>query len=320
MGLLNPPETRNLEFFYLTLDGHGIILVDTPGFNDAKQSDTDILEKIATWLAATAVNKRYLSGICYIHKIDDTRFGRTADENLIMLQKLCGSDGMTNVKLVMSMWDKSRGDPAIAATFEANEQELRDEFWSDLLEDGAIMVRAYNDSKSLQACIRSIIGSARKPLALQDQLIKERRPLFLTDIGKRVMENTRTFQSEVRSKLKELEKLESQAQKEHRMLSRPLLRQKQKLMDDLEEARQQLERLEKWTLGEIARDILPPIGGGVTLTAVGTAGLEAGLSAWGYEAAAASLAAGSLPIVALGGLAGATVGGLWWYNNWFVVF
>ena len=35
------------------LDGRGVILVDTPGFDDTSKSDTEILETIAAFLATT---------------------------------------------------------------------------------------------------------------------------------------------------------------------------------------------------------------------------------------------------------------------------
>ena len=38
-----------------TLDGRGVILIDTPGFDDTSRSDTDILEMIAAFLATTWV-------------------------------------------------------------------------------------------------------------------------------------------------------------------------------------------------------------------------------------------------------------------------
>ena len=36
-----------------TLDGKGVILIDTPGFDDTTKSDTEILKLIAAFLATT---------------------------------------------------------------------------------------------------------------------------------------------------------------------------------------------------------------------------------------------------------------------------
>jgi len=38
-----------------TIDGRRVVLIDTPGFDDTNVSDSDILEKIAAFLAVTWV-------------------------------------------------------------------------------------------------------------------------------------------------------------------------------------------------------------------------------------------------------------------------
>ena len=45
------------------LDGRSVVLVDTPGFDDTTISDTDILKKIAVFLAATSVFSTSASSI-----------------------------------------------------------------------------------------------------------------------------------------------------------------------------------------------------------------------------------------------------------------
>ncbi|KAF4631616.1 hypothetical protein G7Y89_g6514 [Cudoniella acicularis] len=312
-------ETRNLEFFHLTVDKHDIILVDTPGFNDKDRSDTEILQKIATWLMDTGMKQRFLSGICYMHRINETRFDKTANENLIMLYRLCGPDGIGNVKLVTSMWDLSRSNDELEATFVAREQELREVHWSELLEEGATTMRTHNDFNSVLACVKSIIGSVRKPLALQNQIINEKRPLALTDIGKRVMENARTFESELASKLGELEQLEEQLRLEHKTLSRPLIRQREELKNNLVAARRQQKELENWTWSDAAKGLLVTAGstvGSLEGTALVGIGAETGLTALGFEGAAAILGSAALPILGAGAMVGGAAGAVWWYRKW----
>jgi len=36
-----------------TIDGRPVVLIDTPGFDDTKMSDTDVLKLIAAFLATT---------------------------------------------------------------------------------------------------------------------------------------------------------------------------------------------------------------------------------------------------------------------------
>lgn len=256
-----------------------------------------------------------------MHRIDDPRFDATANENMIMLYKLCGPDGMPNVRLVTSRWDKSRGHDEIEAEYVAHEHELKEVHWSELLEEGATTMRTYDDLNSILACVRSIIGSKRKPLALQNQIIKEKRPLALTDIGQRVMENARKFESELASKLDEIEQLETQLRQARKTLSRPLIRQKEELKQQLLEARRQQKALEEWTWTDTVKGLAVTAGStlsATTGTAAGIIAAEAGLSALGAEVAAAMLIANpvALPILGIGAIAGGIGGGVWWYKKW----
>ena len=45
------PEVQLANEF--TLDERRVVLIDTPGFDDTTKSDTDILRKIASFLATT---------------------------------------------------------------------------------------------------------------------------------------------------------------------------------------------------------------------------------------------------------------------------
>jgi len=47
-------EVQRANLF--TLDGRGVVLVDTPGFDDTSRSDTEVLKMIAAFLATTQVN------------------------------------------------------------------------------------------------------------------------------------------------------------------------------------------------------------------------------------------------------------------------
>lgn len=57
-------------------------LVDTPGFDDAHLSDTDVLREIATWLSNSYKDTAKLHGIIYLHRITDNKLGGSAMRNL----------------------------------------------------------------------------------------------------------------------------------------------------------------------------------------------------------------------------------------------
>jgi hypothetical protein len=105
--------------------GSRIVLVDTPGFEDSKKSDEDILRLIGEWLKKTYVElnlqfvtrpnnahacryekKILLSGIVYVYQINNSRMAAAPHRNLLMFSELTGPRSAKNVVLVTTMWDK----------------------------------------------------------------------------------------------------------------------------------------------------------------------------------------------------------------------
>ncbi len=50
-----------------------VFLVDTPGFDDSTRSDVEVLRELAAWLTATYAKEIRLSGIIYLHRINQPR-------------------------------------------------------------------------------------------------------------------------------------------------------------------------------------------------------------------------------------------------------
>jgi 50S ribosome-binding GTPase len=244
--LISITETRCIEFFHLQVDNRNVILIDTPGFNDKDRSDSEILQDLATWLTDTFARKHLLSGICYMHNITNTRFDATASENCVMLHKL-----MEIVMLVTSMWDKCQADPELEAEYVDHKKELKEDHWADLVEDGARMMRTYNNFESNMECIKSIIAkNPRRILALQYQICKEGRRLPATDPGAHVMKTAHSFELELGGKLADINKLEAQREQQNLAPSKTLAKQREKLEQDLADARRDQAKLESWTWRE----------------------------------------------------------------------
>ncbi len=55
-----------------------VLLIDTPGFDDSKRSDTEILTEISRLLATQYKLVVTLKGIIYLHRITDNRFQGSA--------------------------------------------------------------------------------------------------------------------------------------------------------------------------------------------------------------------------------------------------
>ena len=79
-------------------------MIDTPGFDDTKKSDTDVLKDIAGWLLKAYQQDIRLSGMVYLHSISETRMKGSHMTNLRMFQKLAGLENMGHVILTTTMY------------------------------------------------------------------------------------------------------------------------------------------------------------------------------------------------------------------------
>jgi hypothetical protein len=108
-----------------------VFLVDTPGFDDDKRPDSEILRALTAWLSAAASQKIHLSGILYLHRINQPRLQGSAKKNIRQFEKLCGDGALGKVILVTTMWDVEEHDVAIE-----RERQLREtkEFWGYMID------------------------------------------------------------------------------------------------------------------------------------------------------------------------------------------
>lgn len=65
--------TKHVETADVKLDGTDVILADTPGFDDSKLSDTEVLTRLANWLEYTYDDGTRLTGLIYVHPVNETR-------------------------------------------------------------------------------------------------------------------------------------------------------------------------------------------------------------------------------------------------------
>ena len=117
-----------------TLSKQRYVYIDTPGFDDADRSDTEVLGEILRWFETMS---RYctLAGILYVYDITSPRFTASAKRNLCMLQALCGSAFYPNVTIVTTKWGRMYPKDQRAA--EERQDQLSKEHWRELLAGGA---------------------------------------------------------------------------------------------------------------------------------------------------------------------------------------
>ncbi|KAF9446181.1 hypothetical protein P691DRAFT_804502 [Macrolepiota fuliginosa MF-IS2] len=151
------------------LEGKQVILIDTPGFDDTKITDSDVLKMIAASLSLIRGSHLKLAGVIYMHRIIDNRMGGISGRNFRMFRHLCGDSSLSNVVIVTSMWDQIATELG-----EAREVELKTKpiFFEPVIARGARIARHNNTTESARSIIRSILSrhSEQSTLQIQEEL------------------------------------------------------------------------------------------------------------------------------------------------------
>jgi len=163
------------------VDGHKVALFDTPGFDDTHMSDTEVLQRIAGFLATSYKSGYKLTGIIYLHRITDIRVGGISRRTFNVFRKLCGQDSLSNVLIVTNMWS----DPPTERELD-REKELRDhpDFFQLALEKGATLVRReHKDQESAHKIIRLLLKNQPTVMNFQRELVDQGKELSDTGAG-----------------------------------------------------------------------------------------------------------------------------------------
>ncbi|EAU89197.2 hypothetical protein CC1G_08604 [Coprinopsis cinerea okayama7 len=192
--------TIDLEEF--TFEGHGLILVDTPGFDVPRKhgiTDIDILKQISRWLAKCYRNPSMtLAGIIYVHDITDDRLDSTALRNLSLFHEICGSDAFSQVTILTSKWQQL--GEAVRGPAEDRETELlSNPQWKSMTQHGAEVNSLRSaESNAARDVVISLLSRPqareyRMKLKIQVELIDQNRTLPQTGAGrqlKSILKNT----------------------------------------------------------------------------------------------------------------------------------
>ncbi|KAF8157123.1 P-loop containing nucleoside triphosphate hydrolase protein [Crassisporium funariophilum] len=174
-----------------------VVFVDTPGFDDTKKPDAEILQMIATWLQETYGNDVRLAGLLYCHRITDNRMAGTPKKNLKMFKALCGKGRYKDVILVTTMWDQE--DVTVGNT---RETELKKNYWRDMIGHHAKTARFENTRESAFQILGPLIDKAIRPesVLIQDEMIDMKLQLPETLAGQALYEKL-VFQVAERQKI-----------------------------------------------------------------------------------------------------------------------
>ncbi|KXX72832.1 Ribosome-recycling factor, partial [Madurella mycetomatis] len=184
-----------------------MLVIDTPGFDDAERSDAEILTEIARILVAQYKLGVELRGIIYLHRITDVRFKRSAAKTLDIFQKICGEQSLGSVLLTTSGWTCKNRDACAS-----RERELRDGFWAYMVHQGSRISRFYGDQASATMIVSQLLMKKPVVLEMQRELIDNGMELKNTTAGAYLYDELELLKEEHRKTLAQLEKLKQSGQ------------------------------------------------------------------------------------------------------------
>ena len=150
-----------------------------------------------------------LSGVIYIHRISDNRFGGITGRNFDVFRKLCGELALKNVVLVTNMWGEVSLDIG-----EAREFELSNNFFKTAVYKGAQMVRHHNTVESAHDIIRKMIKNRPVILQIQRELVDDHKDIIDTAAGESINKELKEQIKRHQAELKEVQEEMAQALRE----------------------------------------------------------------------------------------------------------
>ncbi|KAF9352063.1 hypothetical protein BGX26_010042 [Mortierella sp. AD094] len=172
--------TQEVKEVRCQIGGQSVMILDTPGFDDTNRSDTEVLTDIAEYLVNLYKANYRISGIIYLHNINDTRMRGSSLKNLQMFAKLCGEKSYRNVVMLTGRWGSINQANAVE-----KENELKKNFWKEYLDAGCQLDR-YRDKNDLVRIFNAILQKPPMVLDIQREMAVEGKPLDRTAAGEQV--------------------------------------------------------------------------------------------------------------------------------------
>ncbi|KAJ7846053.1 hypothetical protein B0H14DRAFT_2773249 [Mycena olivaceomarginata] len=236
--------TKHAKIYPTKINGREVLLVDTPGFNDSRFNDTEILMEITTELARIYENKVRTSGVIFMHDVSGEKLSGKDRQYLSMFKRIVGEKALRNVTLLTTKWDRTRFDPTYR---ERKEWGLRDGPWKDMIVAGATVQRV-DPTAGHDAYVNIVINVLRNvaiTLQIQRELVDEKLNLNETGAGKILDEQIRQATEALRRDLNDVNQRLKDEQNKHGKRIQDLEEEKVDLRRDLDQMKQNREALEQ---------------------------------------------------------------------------
>lgn len=155
-------------------------MIDTPGFNNLRTPDIEILDYIAWILGEFARAGRYLTGIIFLQAIDQRKIAPAEFKLVQLIKNICGSHAYENIIIVTTLWsDCPDGKRALIQV--RDREEL---LWSDMIDGGTEVWQHHNSPHSAWAIVEQLARQTVVVLDLQYELDVNDGRLLSTTAGR----------------------------------------------------------------------------------------------------------------------------------------
>ncbi|KAK3361317.1 P-loop containing nucleoside triphosphate hydrolase protein [Lasiosphaeria ovina] len=186
--------TQEPQAVTFSLGGYNVLLIDTPGFEDSKKTDLDILMVIAKWISDHKSNggrHMRLDGLILLHPITANQIGDNERKRARLLEVLLGEEAYKRVIIATTMWDDLNDDEWFTRYLE--NRFNRGEVWREMQAKGATVLRHYNNQASAHDIIGKIIEKSKAEGAgvefqIQKEMAESGGKVHKTSVGKQVMQ------------------------------------------------------------------------------------------------------------------------------------
>ncbi|KAL4259599.1 P-loop containing nucleoside triphosphate hydrolase [Pleurotus pulmonarius] len=149
--------TKKVQRVSCTVPGDsskGVLLVDTPAFDHDRLDIHQIEDMIRNQLKDMTKRKIDITGIIYFHPITANRLTEVPKDHMGVFERLVGKYPAQRVLLATSRWEDLRGALNVGTQ---REQQLRHDYWKEMLEGGSRIMRFEGTENSAWDLIRAVL-------------------------------------------------------------------------------------------------------------------------------------------------------------------
>ncbi|KAI2469166.1 P-loop containing nucleoside triphosphate hydrolase protein [Annulohypoxylon bovei var. microspora] len=171
-------ETHSIREVECRVQGRKVVFLDTAGFGDTASEGETVLERIMSWLHRSYGNKKFLTGLIYMHDIQDTQIWHSSVKSVKLLRKITGQERMNSVILLTTKWDSFDNYDQLG-----KEANIRKYFsWRGMTSGGATVMKHDGSVNSAERVVLSLLNKRPPAPNLREQMVEDRKVLLKEEL------------------------------------------------------------------------------------------------------------------------------------------